>query len=168
MKKLILTLGILITLSGCGYDSYEECKLREQQECGADNVACNSSAIRYCKKEFPETNLSNSSDVETKKSLNLKKIGVNILLSVFFLISLILLITYKHLLDQKDKENFSWFEEIWTLIVGTFLFFISLGSLFESSAFINQYLLFLVIPYFAYMAIILYKKRMALRKPDKK
>ena len=54
MKKLILTFGILITLSGCGYDSYEECRLRETQKCGENNTACNSRATTYCKSEFPK------------------------------------------------------------------------------------------------------------------
>lgn len=48
MKKLILTFGILITLSGCGYDSYDECMLKELQKCGSDNPRCSSKVDNYC------------------------------------------------------------------------------------------------------------------------
>jgi hypothetical protein len=79
MKKLILTLGILITLSGCGYDSYDECIVREHQKCGPDNPRCSSKVDNYCDSEFPKE----SSEITTimpapKEGWTPKKVGVTI------------------------------------------------------------------------------------------
>jgi len=47
--KLLLTIPILLMFAGCsqvGYESYEECMLREIQKCSP--VECGNSADYYC------------------------------------------------------------------------------------------------------------------------
>tara|TARA_B100000686_G_scaffold327748_1_gene386947 strand:+ start:31 stop:327 length:297 start_codon:yes stop_codon:yes gene_type:complete len=50
MKKILMLLGV-IALASCGYDSFEECVLRETQKGGDRNAA-----IGYCRYEFPVPN----------------------------------------------------------------------------------------------------------------
>ena len=47
--KIILSLILLsmtLLVSGCGYDSYEECKLKESQKCKSDK--CVAVAMKAC------------------------------------------------------------------------------------------------------------------------
>jgi len=158
-----------MTLTSCGYDSYEECKLREQQKCGADNVACNSSAIRYCKTEFPVTNISDTSRDSPFISASLKKALKIIAFSIALLISLGILFIYRESFDPNQSEEFSWYREIWTICFSTFLFVASLFILFEKYVIVDR-LVLLGIPYFGYISYQLYKykKRLAPKESENK
>ena len=51
MKRIIVFVFIII-LSGCGYSSYEECQLKESQQCKTSD--CERLARNYCDAEFPK------------------------------------------------------------------------------------------------------------------
>ena len=52
--KTILSLVLLsmtLLISGCGYDSYAECKLKEMQKCSSES--CREQVHAYCDSEVP-------------------------------------------------------------------------------------------------------------------
>ena len=69
MKRLIIISGMCLLISSCGYDSYEECSVKEMQKCGADNNACNYQAGAYCRKEFPSEEAKREAALEEKYPL---------------------------------------------------------------------------------------------------
>tara|TARA_B100000780_G_scaffold246390_1_gene190883 strand:+ start:273 stop:572 length:300 start_codon:yes stop_codon:yes gene_type:complete len=50
MNKLLLTLGTVLLISGCGYADKNECMLKEQQKCEGN---CFITANKYCSAKFP-------------------------------------------------------------------------------------------------------------------
>ena len=54
--KIILSLILLsmtLLISGCGYDSMEECRLKELQKCSTE--LCNERVYAYCASEVGQT-----------------------------------------------------------------------------------------------------------------
>ena len=73
--KIILSLVFLcvtLLLSGCGYDSYTECKLKESQKCS--NKTCVDAARDYCRKKVRWTNIECVTDhIETGSNYEFSK-----------------------------------------------------------------------------------------------
>lgn len=68
----LVLLSITLLVSGCGYDSYTECKLKESQKCNRES--CVDAARDYCWKKVRWTNIECIKDhVETGSNWEFSK-----------------------------------------------------------------------------------------------
>ena len=67
MNRLLLTLGTILLISGCGYADNNECMLKEQQKCEGN---CFNEAYLYCEAKFPLTKAQRDQAYRMTKGLN--------------------------------------------------------------------------------------------------